>query len=1150
MVFVSVVVTMLLSVVSSAVGGSRRQTRGARRASPVARPDLAPTPVMSGDDNESVRLAIVGRDRPLAVLADAVERAREGRGGLVAVSGEAGIGKTALVTEAAARAAASGWQVVHGNGWDGAGTPGLWPWIQILRSLERAVGPEDWIACRAAAGDGVGYVLGERTDLPIAADATFQLFDSVTTLLVAASRLAPLMVVLDDLHWGDPSSVRLVDFVVRHVAFEAVLVVVTYRDDEAGATDHPLRGLLLPVVSTGLSLPLAGIDEAGVAALLDGLTDLEPTPDVVADVHLRTGGNPFFVEQAARLWSAGGTGTGVPPGVRDAVERRLARLPSPCVDVLATASLLGSAFDLGLLAGASSTDAAELDRRLSDAVRVGLVTRAGPRAMFVHDLVRETLASSLPPADARRRHASIVRTTESSPSRLGRVLPAAGLAHHARLAVPEVSAAEAIAYLVAAGEDASARLAADEAARLFADAIALEEEPGARTEIALRLAAQQHRSGDLDAARATYDEILVESRRAVAAESFARAVLGVHALGHALDDPSGASTALIDEARVALERSIDSGDLDRRATLPLLARVLAAASRARTHLVGADREVAEALSLTAVDLARGAGDPGALGFCLLAHHDAIWKPGTAAERLGLSDEMTAVALQTGDRELQLQASLLRIVAWLELGDPRALTEHESFVALADRSRLPRFRYLALSRQGTVATLQGRFEEAGAFLAAARELGRQIGEIDTESVWFDQAWELARLRGRFEEIDRMLAERAGSGDRHLVVIAAASRVDRSDPAAALGMLAELEAVASVWPRWASLAWLTFRAELAAALADVDAASALAAGPRTEGIDAETVRSDIAASGSAWAVLAGAVTVHGPMAHWRAVLDLAERRWDDALSGFGEAAELSDGFSARPWSMLARIGMAESRLGRGASDDLDEGIRLLDTVAEEAAELGMPVPAGKIAVLRAKAGAEVLSRSSAAAASGPPAAFHLEGEVWTLEFAGRRVRVPDAKGLRDLHTLLAGPGRDIPAVVLLDPGGGPELLASRRVGTDPVLDQRAKAEYRARLSQLDERIETALDRGDDRSAAGLDRERAALVDELRRATGLGGRSRRLGDEAERARKTVTARIRDTLRRLDGAHPELAAHLRARVTTGSSCRYEPVDEVTWRL
>lgn len=165
------------------------------------------------------------------------------------------------------------------------------------------------------------------------------------------------------------------------------------------------------------------------------------------------------------------------------------------------------------------------------------------------------------------------------------------------------------------------------------------------------------------------------------------------------------------------------------------------------------------------------------------------------------------------------------------------------------------------------------------------------------------------------------------------------------------------------------------------------------------------------------------------------------------------------------------------------------------------------------------------------------------MWVLCYADRQVHLPDAKGLHDLATLLAAPGQPVPAFTLL---GRPQ----RPGGADPVLDERAKAAYRARLAELDAEIDEAGSWHDRHRAAKAGAERDALVHELTAAAGLGGRTRRLGDEAERTRKTVTARIRSTLQCIERAHPELGAHLRASVTTGMSCSYAPTEPTRWRL
>jgi uncharacterized protein (UPF0335 family) len=158
--------------------------------------------------------------------------------------------------------------------------------------------------------------------------------------------------------------------------------------------------------------------------------------------------------------------------------------------------------------------------------------------------------------------------------------------------------------------------------------------------------------------------------------------------------------------------------------------------------------------------------------------------------------------------------------------------------------------------------------------------------------------------------------------------------------------------------------------------------------------------------------------------------------------------------------------------------------------------------------------------------------------------------DAKGLRDLAVLLAAPGREVAATELAAGGHGGTAMAMAALGADPVLDERARAEYRARLAELDDELARADAHQDIERSARLAAERDALLDELARATGLGGRRRRLGDAAERARTTVTARIRDAIGRIERVHPELGRHLRASIVTGTRCSYRPAETVRWSV
>ncbi len=179
----------------------------------------------------------------------------------------------------------------------------------------------------------------------------------------------------------------------------------------------------------------------------------------------------------------------------------------------------------------------------------------------------------------------------------------------------------------------------------------------------------------------------------------------------------------------------------------------------------------------------------------------------------------------------------------------------------------------------------------------------------------------------------------------------------------------------------------------------------------------------------------------------------------------------------------------------------------------------------------------------AASQAPNELRLVNGVRLLCFEGKRVQLPDSKGLADIATLIGARGADVHVLTLV----GHHLA---RMGADPVLDQRAKKSYQERLACLAEDIEDAEAAGRAGRAEVLGNERDALIRELAAAAGLGHRDRKLGDEAERARKTVSARVRDALSKIGPVHPELAAHLRGSLRLGTRCSYSPPAGVTWKV
>jgi tetratricopeptide (TPR) repeat protein len=173
------------------------------------------------------------------------------------------------------------------------------------------------------------------------------------------------------------------------------------------------------------------------------------------------------------------------------------------------------------------------------------------------------------------------------------------------------------------------------------------------------------------------------------------------------------------------------------------------------------------------------------------------------------------------------------------------------------------------------------------------------------------------------------------------------------------------------------------------------------------------------------------------------------------------------------------------------------------------------------------------------------FRRHTDGWILTYDGQQVWMPDAKGLNDLWQILSAQGAEIHVLTLL--GVGDRYVPT---GADPVLDPRAKAEYKAHIAHLESAIEDAEDAGETSQADLLRAERSAIIRELAAATGLGGRDRRLGAETERARKTISARVRDSVNRIERLHPELAAHLRNSIQMGTACAYQPADAMSWRL
>ncbi|WP_405488070.1 BTAD domain-containing putative transcriptional regulator [Streptomyces sp. NBC_00096] len=411
----------------------------------------------------------VGRAEESALLDGAAGRALDRGPAVALVTGEAGLGKSELLHRLGGRLRRDGWLVAHGRTSDAEGAPPAWAWVEVLRTVAAAVppGPAAAAALAPLLGDGParGGVLLPGQD---SAAGRFRLHRAVWEWLGEAARERPLAVVLDDLHWADAETLALLAGAGELPAGTRVLIVGAHRPDEVG--DRLADTLAALARRSPARIALRGLGEAAVAEVVRAVAGPEVTPETVAALVERTGGNPFYVRESARLLAGEGELVAlseVPEGVRDVLRRRLGRLPDPVVAVLRLAAVAGREADVEVLLGAADTDEDGVLGALEAGLLSGLLTEPGPgRIRFAHALVRDTLLADLSRLRATRMHGRIGAVLE----RLGRG-DVSALAHHFVRAASSATAARAVAYCLRAADLAEDRYAHDVAAGLLAEAV-------------------------------------------------------------------------------------------------------------------------------------------------------------------------------------------------------------------------------------------------------------------------------------------------------------------------------------------------------------------------------------------------------------------------------------------------------------------------------------------------------------------------------------------------------------------------------------------------------------------------------------------------------------------------------------------------------
>ncbi len=722
----------------------------------------------------------VGRSAELAALRVLVPREAGERGRLALLGGEAGSGKSRLVRELAHKVAGVGVLVLYGACDAVVHTP-YRPFAEALDQLVRGTDPD---VLRADLGGAGGELARLLPDLdarvsgllaPVAADPDTErhrLHTAVTDLLAGAGRRQPLLLVLEDCHWADTSTLVLLRHLARASSEARVLVLATFRDTEAdipGALADVLADLRRSDEVVRLHLGGLSEDDVGEFVRRAGGGEIDPAePGLSRALRDLTEGNAFLL---CELWRAlvetdafaieQGTlrltrplqEIATPQSVREVVSQRLSRLDPASRDLLELAAVAGPEFELDVLRRAAPVELERIDA-LEPAMRSGVIEELPFPALayrFTHELVRRALYDRLSVLRRAELHLRIAQALEAvDQPRHGRVL--ADLAHHFAAAAPIGGAAQAVEYNLLAAKAASAALAYDEATVRLRTALQMGvPDERQRAEILLDLGTALFRAGrSLDSLQ-SFRQAAEIARELGEGKLLARAAIGFETSCWRPGLTDEGARELLQEASAVLARE-DS-------TL----RVGLLASLARALEFEGDSDQAALARADAIAMARRIDDRPGLATVLVGIY---WARATTslAEALEMLGEARDLAEEMGDVEGQAEATQWRVSALMALGEIVPARE-ELAIALdmAKSTRQPFMLHVTEHYRSALALLEGHLAEADAAAERSREWGQLLVGRDASSVYGIQMFGVRREQGRLAELAPVIRVLA-AGDR--------------------------------------------------------------------------------------------------------------------------------------------------------------------------------------------------------------------------------------------------------------------------------------------------------------------------------------------------------------------------------------------------
>ncbi len=749
--------------------------------------------------------------------------------------GDPGVGKTRLLAEIAARAHAGGTLVLAGGAPEQTLVP-FQPFVEALGHYVREAPTRELRTTAREHGVELARLLPELRrrlpDLP-ATDAgnpeteRYRLFEAVVGLLGDVSASMPVLVVLDDVQWGDRPTLLLLRHLARASLSGRILILGAYRTTErwSESFEAALTGLRRDRLMR--EMDIGGLPEADAIELIALRAGGTPSREFSDALYRETEGNPFFIEEIVRHLADSGVQPhnagardlqrfGLPDDVREVISRRLQRLDADAIEWLRVAAVIGRDFDVSLLERVLAMEEDRFLSALDEALAAGLVAEAPAdpgHYSFSHMLIRETLYEGMSTTRRARLHRRVGTALEAA----GSAQNLSALAHHFTLAAEPEDSELAIRYAVAAGEEAAQMLAHEQAADHYGRALEVlarfhPESVGRRCDMLLALGEAQVRSGERPRGWTTFREAAALAANLGDGVSLARAAIG--ASRRYIQPPGVIDEELIGLLEQALDMTPDEPSVMRVELLTRLSGALYYSDR---------REQMKRLSAQSTVMAAELGDGRAEAMAAAARRRAYWGPGHLERRLADSTQVLRAAREVGDTELALQGHAWLVVDLLESGYPDAVdAQMEAFNAGAQELRQPLFVWNAAVWRAMRSLLAGHLDQADTFASEALSSGIRPEGITAPQYYAVQLLAIRREQLRIAELEPAVRELVATNPHRPAWRATLATVlcetDRLDEAAAeLDVLARQD-FADIPPDGDWMVAITLLADVASELSD--------------------------------------------------------------------------------------------------------------------------------------------------------------------------------------------------------------------------------------------------------------------------------------------------------------------------------------------